>query len=198
MSRRRGRDGRSLSDEDADLWRRATREAVPLQRANAALPKPPDAPPPAPPAPERSAPPTARPGAAPVQRPAAEPPTPVPMIEPGRSPGLDRRTADRLRRGLMPIDARIDLHGMIQVEALGALFEFIQDSAGAGLRCVLVITGRGSRSAGGMGVLRAAVPDWLNRPACRGHVLAFAPAQPKHGGDGALYVLLRRKREARS
>ncbi|MBT5416039.1 MAG: DNA mismatch repair protein MutS, partial [Rhodospirillaceae bacterium] len=131
-------------------------------------------------------------------RKATSPPAPpkpaAPILEPGRAPGLDRRTADRLRRGLLPIDARIDLHGMIQAEAHGALTEFIHDSASAGLRCVLVITGRGSRSAGGMGVLRAAVPDWLNRPVCRGFVLAFAPAQPRHGGDGALYVLLRRKR----
>jgi DNA-nicking Smr family endonuclease len=194
VSRRRGRDGRSLSDEDADLWRRATREAVPLARDD----KAPTAPaPPVPPPADRPAPAVGGRKIPPVGRPET-PPVPVPMIEPGRSPGLDRRTADRLRRGLMPIDGRIDLHGMYQAEAQGALVEFIQASAAAGLRCVLVITGRGSRSAGGMGILRAAVPDWLNRPACRGHVLAFAPAQPKHGGAGALYVLLRRKREPRS
>lgn len=194
MSGRRGRDGRGLSDEDAELWRRATREAVPLSRGK--TPPPPVAPPA--PSRERPAQPSARPANVAAPRAPAKPSQPVAMLAPGRSPGLDRRTADRLRRGLMPIDARIDLHGMIQSEALGALFEFIQDSAAAGLRCVLVITGRGSRSAGGMGILRAAVPDWLNRPACRSHVLAFAPAQPKHGGAGALYVLLRRKRDPRA
>ena len=194
MSRRRERSGRSLTDEDAELWRRVTRDAVPLPRTLAR---------PARSAPESAAPPPPEPPAkpprpAPPPRPAAKPEPAAPDLALGAAAGLDHRTAERLRRGLLPIEARIDLHGMVQIEAHGALVEFLQGAAAAGRRCVLVITGRGARSAGGMGVLRAAVPEWLNRAPCRGHVLAIAQARPQHGGDGALYVLLRRKRGKKS
>ena len=106
--------------------------------------------------------------------------------------GLDRRSAQRLRRGRMRIEARLDLHGMTQDEAHGALLRFIAQASVDGLRAVLVITGKGSRDA--EGVLRRAAPRWLAEPACRALVLALEEAQPKHGGGGALYVLLRRRR----
>jgi len=109
-----------------------------------------------------------------------------------RFAGIDRATAERLKRGRMTIEARLDLHGMTQDEAHRALAGFIAGARSAGRRCVLVITGRGL--AGG-GVLRHAVPRWLDEPELRGHLLAVAPAQPRDGGNGALYVLIRRARE---
>ena len=107
--------------------------------------------------------------------------------------GMDRRTADRFRRGKLPIECRLDLHGLYQDAAHGALIDFITSSAALGKRNVLVITGRGSRE--GSGVLRKRLPQWLNQPPCRDLVVAFTGARPEHGRDGALYVLLRRNRD---
>ncbi|MGE0717054.1 MAG: Smr/MutS family protein [Alphaproteobacteria bacterium] len=114
---------------------------------------------------------------------------------------MDAATVERLRRGRLPVTRRIDLHGMTQAEAHGALERFLGDADRAGRRCVLVITGRGGWGAGEdgggrKGVLRRMVPRWLNEPANRGRILAFAEAQPRDGGAGALYVLLRRRRSA--
>ena len=109
--------------------------------------------------------------------------------------GVDRRRADRLRRGQLPIEARIDLHGMTQASAHSRLAQFIGGAVASGKRCVLVVTGIGRGEA--RGVLRDSVPRWLNEPSLRGHVLGFDYAQLKDGGLGALYVLLRRRREAR-
>lgn len=110
--------------------------------------------------------------------------------------GVDRRTVERMRRGKLPIDARLDLHGSYQDAAQAELNAFISSCAASGCRMVLVITGKGSVREGG-GVLRRRLPDWLNQPACRPHVLAFAGARPEHGGAGAFYVLLRRQRDRR-
>lgn len=112
----------------------------------------------------------------------------------GESPGVDRRTADRFRRGRMTIDGRIDLHGMTQEQAHIALHHFIESRYAVGARSVLVITGKGAR---GEGVLRRAVPRWLNDARLRPLILSFSYAQIPDGGDGALYVLLRRHREER-
>jgi DNA-nicking Smr family endonuclease len=106
--------------------------------------------------------------------------------------GLDRRSAEKLRRGELRLEARLDLHGMTQDEAHRALAGFLVRAQEAGKRCVLVITGKGGGERGG--VLRAAVPRWLGEAPHRGRVLATAPAQPRDGGAGALYVLLRRRR----
>ena len=109
----------------------------------------------------------------------------------------------RLRRGEIGIDAKIDLHGMSQEKARDALLRFIADSHGRGRRCVLVITGKGKRSGNGtewlrgdqIGVLQQMVPRWLAQSPPAPHVVAYSKAAPAHGGGGALYVLLRRKRE---
>lgn len=100
---------------------------------------------------------------------------------------------DRLRRGQLPIDGVVDLHGLTQAAAHTLIERYIASSARIGRRCILVITGKGAVSAGG-GILRRRLADWLNQPACRPHVLAFVPAQPQHGGGGATYVLLKRQR----
>jgi DNA-nicking Smr family endonuclease len=107
--------------------------------------------------------------------------------------GIDRANAERLKRGLHKIDATLDLHGMTQVEAHRALAAFIAASHDAGRRCLLVVTGRGLGSSG-PGVLKRSVPRWLEEPELRRRILAISPAQPRHGGSGAAYVLLRRPR----
>jgi len=171
---------RHPSRDERDLWRRAMGDVKPLaKRRTRGAPEASEE------VPQK---PAERP-TAPVARSAAR----LPSLEPGASPGLDRRTADKLRRGRLGIEARLDLHGMTQEEAHRALTRFILRAFDEGLRLALVITGKGSVSGGG-GVLRAAVPRWLNEPELRPRVLSFTWAQPKDGGSGALYVLLRRQR----
>ena len=109
----------------------------------------------------------------------------------GVAPGLDRATQQKIRRGKLKIDARIDLHGLTQHEAHQALSNFLFKSRAEGLRSVLVITGKGI---GGEGVLRASVPKWLNEGDNQQMIRAFSYAAPKDGGEGALYVLLKRIR----
>jgi DNA-nicking Smr family endonuclease len=106
-----------------------------------------------------------------------------------RFAGIDRANAERLKRGKRKIEDRLDLHGMTQAEAHRMLLSFIRGARLAGMRCVLVITGRGRI---GGGVLKAAVPRWLDEAEFRPHLLAIATAQPRDGGAGALYVMLRR------
>ena len=122
---------------------------------------------------------------------AATPAKPVRALKAGEPLDLDRRTMDRLRRGQIRPEGRLDLHGMTRDRAHAALHDFIATSHAAGKRCVIVITGRGRASFGG-GVLRAETPRWLNLDSIRPMVLGFAEAHPKDGGAGALYVLLRR------
>jgi len=125
------------------------------------------------------------------RRPAAKAP-PAPLSH-GSRDGLDRRKAERLSRGKLPIEATLDLHGLRQAEAHRRLERFLAESQALGKRCVLVVTGKGVHKEEG-GVLRANVPRWLNEAPNRARVLSFDYAQQKHGGTGALYVLLRRKR----
>ncbi len=109
----------------------------------------------------------------------------------GGTHGLDRAGAQRLRRGKVPIDETLDLHGLTQVQAQGQLEDFVIKAAREGRRRLLVITGKGRRS-GGEGVLRARVPEWLGQDPLGRLVLAFAYAKRHDGGQGALYLLLRR------
>ena len=100
---------------------------------------------------------------------------------------LDRRTAARLKRGTLAIEAKLDLHGMTQTEAHVALTRFIARAQKHGSRAVLVITGKS-------GVLHGAVPRWLDEGENRERILAIRRAHVQHGGEGALYLMLRRKR----
>ncbi len=127
-------------------------------------------------------------------------PRPPAALSPGDLTAMDRRTADRFRRGRMAIDGVLDLHGHDQARAHGELNRFIAAAAADGKRCLLIVTGKGERQGvekgwRGKGVLREAVPGWLNALDNWAHVLSFCPAQPKDGGDGALYVLLKRNRD---
>lgn len=185
---------RQLTSDEVKLWRTVMKDATAypgrLAESEDEAPSPsPSAAPPAPlPGPSFQAP-RPDPVDLPGLRPAART---LPHLKHGASPGVDRNTAERLRRGEMVIDAVIDLHGRTQDEAHLALRRFVLTSADQGHRCVLVITGKGSM---GTGVLRSQVPRWLNDAGLRGLVLSFSYAQPKHGGEGALYVLLKRRRQ---
>lgn len=132
-----------------------------------------------------------------------------PRLAPSPSPaaintgGLDKRSAERLRRGQMSIDGRLDLHGHTQADAHRAVHGFITASHRAGRRCVLIITGKGGARDDfdgsfmpdrDSGVLRRNLPRWLGEANVRALVLRLETARPQHGGDGAYYVLLRRKR----
>ena len=91
-------------------------------------------------------------------------------------------------------ETQIDLHRCTQAEAHASLEQFVAASQRSGRRCILVITGKGFGSEGSVGILKTMVPRWLNEPANRGRIVALASAQPRHGGSGALYVLLKRQR----
>jgi len=115
--------------------------------------------------------------------------------------GLDHKTAEKLRKGQMLIEGRLDLHGMTQIQAREALEGFILRAQLGGKRCVLVITGKGAGVNGrrdplspGQGVLKQNVPLWLEEGLLRPVVLKCVKARPRDGGEGALYVLLRRQR----
>lgn len=109
---------------------------------------------------------------------------------PSPAQGIEPNRARRILLGREPIGARIDLHGMDQDRARAALLAFLQRAQADGLRAALVITGKGLS---GDGVLRRRAPEWLAEPALRGVVAGVAHAHPRHGGDGALYVALKRK-----
>ena len=146
---------------------------------------------------ESEAEPAANPPAQRTRKPSSGPPPapsrPAPALEPGGAAGVDARAAARLRRGQMRPEARLDLHGHTLDQANRALAGFIDRAAHDGRRCVLVITGKGNIGRAG-GTIRSEFPRWLNQPSLRPRILAFAEAQPKDGGGGAFYVLLRKRR----
>lgn len=180
MSRRR-----QVSEEEQALWRAVTRTVSPLRRhrKDAA---------PATEHPEPKQKPVARTSAPPHPVAAAAAPAPKPK-EPVLAP-IDRRSKQKLARGTQAIDARIDLHGRTQGEAHAALLRFLHRAQGSGAKTVLVITGKGGGRDGGRGVLKRQVPMWLALPEFRGLVVGFGDAATGHGGEGALYVRVRRIR----
>lgn len=121
-------------------------------------------------------------------------PAPAPVLPPLAA--LDRRARQRVARGSTEIEARIDLHGLKQSEAKERLSNFLHRAQARGQSLVLVITGKGTAAAEGAerGVLRRAVPLWLALPEFRALVIGFEEAAPAHGGGGALYVRIRRRR----
>lgn len=198
---------RQLTDDEAKLWDKVTRTAVPLQRGAGSAPRHglgPDAPS-APSTPVASSTPKAGERAAEdVDDAPAEPGRPA-TVSTGKAPPLadfEDKTRRRLNRGRRAIEARIDLHGMTRSEAHGALLAFLTGARTRGYRHALVITGKGSETAEDedlvammtreRGVLRRAVRQWLALPEFRTHVVSFSEAGPRHGGSGALYVRLRR------
>jgi DNA-nicking Smr family endonuclease len=184
---------RRPTPEELALWHHVTRTIAPL-RADEAPPLPlPPPPEPQQPANTRRAPtPTVDGHKPPIasQLPPPRPVRPSRRLDPARPVDLDRRTWLKLRRGLYPIDARLDLHGLTQDQAHDRLPGFLRSAHARGSRCVLVITGRGARTGG---TLRTMTPRWLDEAPLRPLVLTFAQARVEHGGEGALYVLLRRR-----
>jgi DNA-nicking Smr family endonuclease len=161
------------ASRDRDLWAEAMRDVPPLRRRRTqVLPEPQSEPA----------------GVAQSTSSAVADPRPLAAFA-----GIDRANAERLKRGLHPIEARLDLHGRTQAEAHRELADFVRAAHEAGRRCVLVITGRGL-GPDGPGVLKSAVPRWLEEAGLRRRILAVAAAQPRHGGAGAFYLLLRRQR----
>lgn len=194
------RRSRSLTEEEQKLWRDVTKDAKPLARRRAKPAEEPAMPAaPSPAAPSPAAPPRPLPAPPPKLHRVSEPPPLGP---------LERRTSQKLARGQIEVEAVLDLHGHSQERAHGALLDFIARSRGRGLRCILVITGKGASPYARhtlhgstfyevperQGVLRSAVPRWLGEAEFRLHVSGFQPAHPKHGGGGAFYLWLRKKR----
>src|SRR5579863_3637646 len=161
---------RAVKSEERALWRETMRGVTPLR------PEPPDEIVASPPARESKS----------RRVPAPTQPTPAART-PKSIAALDRRTAARLKRGTLAIEAKIDLHGMTQAEAHDALTRFIARAQKHGSRAVLVITGKS-------GVLHGAVPRWLDEGDNRTRILAIRRAHAQHGGEGALYLMLRRVR----
>jgi DNA-nicking Smr family endonuclease len=177
---------RKLSEAEHALWDRVARSVAPLARGLAPAPPAPST------APQTKPLPAARAGAA--AHDAAGAAKPAPPLEP-----LARRQKQRLARGIQPIDARIDLHGKSQSQAHTALLRFLRKAQGSGAKFVLVITGKGARRGRDRdepGVLKRQVPQWLSLPELRRYVVGFEPAGIGHGGEGALYVRLRKPANA--
>ena len=188
MTPRDGGRRRGLTYEERVLWTTVTKAIKPLRtNARAALdaegevipeiPKP------------------GRPVARPTKAAHAPPPAPHKQAPPPLAPPLaplGRRMKQRVARGKQAIDARLDLHGLTQSEAHADLLRFLRNASVRDARLVLVITGKGR--GGEPGVLRRQVPQWLGLPEFRSLVIGFEDAHAAHGGEGALYVRVRRAR----
>jgi DNA-nicking Smr family endonuclease len=181
---------RALSEEERVLWESVAKQTKPLRKRSRAA-KPHLA------APDLETPVAGKAATAPKLHPPAKR-APRPDVAPAAPPlaPLGRRERSQLSRGRKEIDARLDLHGMTQTRAHRALSGFLQRAHSDGLTFVLIITGKG-RTIGPeseRGVLRRQVPQWLNLPEFRSLVVGFEEAHIGHGGEGALYVRIRRSR----
>jgi DNA-nicking Smr family endonuclease len=178
---------RALTEEERVLWESVAKQIKPLRKK----PRPAKG--------EAAAPaadaPNAGISAASPRPPASTKITGAPKPEPPRLAPLGRRERSQLSRGRKEIDARLDLHGMTQTRAHHALSGFLQRAHSDGLTFVLVITGKGKIGAESeRGVLRRQVPQWLGLPEFRALVVGFEEAHIGHGGEGALYVRIRRSK----
>ncbi len=178
MSRRR-----PLSEEERALWTGFVRSITPLRHSHE-LPPPSGS--------------DAAGGATVPSRRAARQEAPPGDKTPPLAP-LGRRLKQRVARGREPIDARLDLHGLTQSAAHAELLRFLSGAQADGARIALVVTGKGNRTGkhdagAARGVLRRQVPMWLSLPEFRRFVVGFEDAHVGHGGDGALYIRLRRAR----
>jgi DNA-nicking Smr family endonuclease len=197
MSRTGGKSGdghRTLTSDETDLWEELTRS---IDKAKG-KPRVLSGSAPAATVPARSV-------AAPAKTaPPPKPPLPAPKTHrPAPLAGFDRRTARQIASGKTKIDARLDLHGVRQRDARARLRAFLLEAQASGCRTVLVITGKGGETdtrdplAEAMGepqrgALRRGVPQWLEEPDLRPVVLGYMAAGARHGGQGALYVQLRK------
>lgn len=180
MNSRDGKRRRALSPEERVLWAAVTKTIVPLQDASAGHED------------------DATETAAPARSPSVSARSMRPGVSENRLPQLaplGRRLKKRLGRGTETIDGRLDLHGLTQSQAHATLLHFLRSASTRGARLVLVITGKGARAGEGeRGVLKRAVPQWLGLPEFRAFVIGYEEAQVAHGGEGALYIRIRRTR----
>jgi DNA-nicking Smr family endonuclease len=177
---------RALSEEEKALWRAVAKSTTPLRRRKPVIDVDDDEEVHTPQPGVRQS----RPSSALQPRPTTARPSPPPLAP------LGRREKSRLAKGRNAIDARIDLHGMTQARAHRALIAFLHRAHSDGATFVLVITGKGKASVldRERGVLRRQVPLWLALPDLRSLVVGYEEAHIGHGGEGALYVRLRRAR----
>jgi DNA-nicking Smr family endonuclease len=179
---------RALSGEEVELWDNFTKQAKPLRKAKRAVKETAESQAklatPQPPSPKPSS--------------AALRPKPSIAAKPSAPPlaTIGRREKSHLARGKKDIDARLDLHGMTQARAHRALKSFLHHASDNGMSFVLVITGKGRTAEPGAerGLLKRIVPEWLGLPEFRSLVIGFEQAHIGHGGEGALYVRVRRAR----
>ena len=174
-----GSRGRRLSDGERILWREITRSIAPLRPAAEDKIEAPG---------ELKVP---APIIAPPRLTKPQTPRPKPEAPPALTP-LGRRAKQRVARGHDPIDGRLDLHGLTQAEAHDALLRFLHMAQTRDARLVMVITGKGRGGEGG--VLKRQVPMWLALPEFRAIVVGFEEAHQRHGGEGALYLRVRKNR----
>ena len=178
---------RSLSEEERALWESVAKQTKPLRKKPRTAKAQADAH-------AAEAPATAKPAASPAKPLAPAKPLRVTVEPPPLAP-IGRRERSHLSRGKKQIDARLDLHGMTQTRAHHALSGFLHRAHSDGLTFVLIITGKGKLGAESeRGVLRRQVPQWLSLPEFRTLVVGFEEAHIGHGGEGALYVRIRRAR----
>lgn len=190
---------RRLTEDELALWQVVANSVTPLKRRRTKKPAASEEGAVAKTAPAAKSPPGKQPkrpkGPSPVPASTAAAAKPLPPLTPtpapGAMPGIDKRQSERFRRGQMPIEGKIDLHGRTQAEAHDALQHFIERAFKAGKRQLLVITGKGMTQSKS-GILKTNVPRWLNEAPMRRLILAISQARPEHGGEGALYVLLKR------
>jgi DNA-nicking Smr family endonuclease len=182
---------RSLSDEERELFESAMSAAAPLTKSPRPRKKP------APPNAEVQ---TGTPHTT------KRDPVRTPQVHERRTVGIDGNTAERLRRGLLKPQAKLDLHGMSERDAHRALITFVRAARLRKFRLLLVVTGKGSadRQTGNetafdlgldmraRGVLRNLAPRWLREPGLGELVADVREAHRRHGGSGALYVYLRK------
>mgnify|MGYP000909635360 CR=1 FL=1 len=177
------RAAKTLSDEDRVLWNTVARTATPLKGR----------PLPVEPASKPRVAEAEQPARATVDAPPAPSPAPAAKRRQNVASHLDKQTRDKLAKGRLQIEGRVDLHGMTQDEAYFLLLSFLRRAFESDVRYVLVITGKGSR---GDGILRRAVPGWLTTPPFRALVSSHDDAARQHGGGGAIYVRIRKRERA--
>lgn len=180
---REGNRRRLLTPDERVLWTAVTKSIAPLRTTpshnDVAAPEPP----------EPQTKPVGRPAGAAKLEVAVPPPQ---NIAPPPLAPLGRRMRARVARGKEAIDARLDLHGLSQAQAHSALLHFLRNAHVRDARLVLVITGKGLRGDSERGVLRRQVPQWLGLPEFRAFIVGYENAHIAHGGEGALYVRVRR------
>lgn len=176
------RNRRGLTPEERTLWAHVVQSAKPMPGRTLPVPEP-------------------RP------EPEEKPVPAIPLLPAAKAPlrprllplaGVERRLLKDLSRGSRQVDGRLDLHGMRQAEAHQALRAFLHRHHALGSKLLLVITGKGGGPdslAGERGILRRLVPHWLADPDLRPLVIGFDVSARQHGGEGALYVRLRRRRD---